>query len=99
MPTTDEPDLRSTLIPTTSNHVSMTTSEETVTDIEQSETTVTMSRSSPIERNLVAVVGGAVGSLVIVNVLAVAVVISVIMVFHKINTRKVSDFRIRLTKD
>ena len=43
-----------------------------------------MSRPSTVESNLVAVVGGAVGGLVIVNVVAVAVVtISVIIVFHK----------------
>ena len=61
----------------------MTTSEGTVTDSEQSETTVTMSRPSPVEINLVAVVGGAVGGLVIVNIVVVAMVISAIMVFHK----------------
>ena len=81
--TTDEPGLPSTLMPTTSNSVSMTTSEETLTDSEQSETTVTMSRPSPVESNLVAVVGGAVGGLVIVNVVVVAVAICAIMVFHK----------------
>ena len=71
------------LMPTTSNSVSRTTSEETLTNSEQSETTVTMSRPAPVESNLGTVVGGAVGGLVIVNVVVVAVVISAIMVFHK----------------
>ena len=80
MPTTDESSLPSTLVPTTSNSVSMTTSKETVTDIEQSETTVTMSRPSPVESNLGTVVGGAVGGLVIVIIVAVAMVIVVLLV-------------------
>ena len=83
MPTIDEPGLP-TLMATDSNSLSRTTAEETVTDSEQSETKVTMSRPSPVESDLVAVVGGAVGGQVIVIVLAVAVVIiGVIIVFHK----------------
>ena len=63
-------------MPTTSNSAS----EETLTDSKQSETTVTMSRPSPVESNLGTVVGGAVGGLVIVIIVAVAMVIVVLLV-------------------